>query len=298
MNKYLLGWFFLLCLLFSTSVKAEGDGKRLHIISYNIWNGFEKDATRKARFIDWVKSQNPDIVALEELVGFKTGDLEELAKTYGHPYVAMVKENGYPVGITSRYPIEVVTKQVKGLWHGMLHVKTCGLDVVVTHLSPFEWKYRLEEANKITRYIQENQLDSCLVMGDFNAYSAFDADEVEKHVALKKSMTGWDASQKTYRNMRGNQFDYSVLSTFYAAGMVDACRMHTPLASDRMSFPTAFYKKWEHGDKRLADISERLDYILISSSLADACIQGTVYRIPETEGISDHYPVGITLLLR
>lgn len=298
MNKYFLYCFCLFCSLFSTSVKAQDHPKRIHVISYNIWNGFEKDATRRERFVDWIKSEKPDIIALEELVGFKTGDLENLAKTYGHPYVAMVKENGYPVGITSRYPITVVTKQTEGLWHGMLHVKTCGLDVIVTHLSPFEWKYRLEEADKITRYIRENRLDSCLIMGDFNAYSAFDGDEVEKHASLKKSMMSWDASQKTYRNMRGNQFDYSVLSTFYAAGLVDACRMHTPSASDRMSFPTAFYKKWGHGDKRLNDISERLDYILISPSLADACIQGTVYRLPDTEGISDHYPVGITLLFR
>lgn len=269
--------------------------KPMHIIEYNIWNGFEKDAARKSRFVDWMKQQQPDIVGLTELVDFKSNDLEALAASYGHPYSVMVKEEGYPVGITSRTPIEVVTKQVDGFWHGMLHARTGGLNVIVTHLSPFEWRYRLDEARKVVRYIEENKLDSCVVMGDFNAYSPFDAEEVETHAKLKENMQKWDASQKTYRNMCGANFDYSVLSEFLATGMADPCQVYVKPASKRFTFPTAFLYNWKWDDKRLPAIRERLDYILISPDLVPSCSGAEIYNSPQTEGISDHYPVGIYL---
>ena len=81
---------------------------------------------------------------MTELVGFTEKNLGQLASEYGHKYYAIVKEEGYPVGITSNEPITVVKKQVEGFWHGMLHVKTHGLDIIVTHLSPHDWKFRLK----------------------------------------------------------------------------------------------------------------------------------------------------------
>ncbi|MCD8134499.1 MAG: endonuclease/exonuclease/phosphatase family protein [Parabacteroides gordonii] len=180
-----LGLLLLLSLLPFKGISQEKAANTIKVISYNIWNGFEKDAARQARFTEWMNAQQPDIVALEELVGINEKDLAALAASYGHPYVAIVKEEGYPVGLTSRQPIKVVKKQVEGFWHGMLHAQTYGLDIIVTHLSPFEWKYRLKEAEAITHYIRENKLESCMVMGDFNAYSPFDADEVETHTQLK-----------------------------------------------------------------------------------------------------------------
>lgn len=266
------------------------------IISYNIWNGFEKDTARRAKFVAWVKEQDPDVLALTELVGFTEKDLAELAATYGHPYVSIVKEGGYPVGISSKKPLEVVTKQAEGFWHGFLHVRTYGLDVIVTHLSPFEWKFRLKEAQALTAYVRENRLDSCLLMGDLNAYSPFDADEVEKRALLYETMRKWDAGQKEYRNMRGDRYDYSVLSEFLSAGLADVCRMYVP-APKRISFPAAFLMGWEHTDPRLAQKGERLDYILVSPALVPACVNAYIYNGEENEGISDHYPVGADLAL-
>lgn len=294
-NLHLYSFACLLFLFSTAAVPQPSVGKSLHIIEYNIWNGFEKDSVRRARFVDWMKQRQPDITGLTELVGFKATDLAGLAKEYGHPYSAIVKEEGYPVGVTSRFPIEVVSRQVDDFWHGMLHVRTCGLNVIVTHLSPFEWKYRLEEARKIVRYIEENRLDSCLVMGDFNAYSPFDAEEVETHGSLKENMIEWDTSQKKYRNMRGEHFDYSVLSTFLSAGMADPCQIYVKPASKRMTFPTAFLYNWEWDDGRLPAFRERLDYILISPELVPDCADAKVYNGRDTEGISDHYPVGIYL---
>ncbi|EKN15625.1 endonuclease/exonuclease/phosphatase family protein [Parabacteroides johnsonii] len=292
---HILYTLLFIWLLPVTSNGQPAGKEKLRVISYNIWNGFEHDASRRANFINWIKGQQPDILAMTELVGFTEKDLGQLASEYGHKYYAIVKEEGYPVGITSNEPITVVKKQVEGFWHGMLHVKTHGLDMIVTHLSPHDWKFRLKEAQMLTSYIQDNQLDNCMVMGDFNAYSPFDADWVETHAQLIENMQKWDAEQETYRNMRDGRFDYSVLSKFLSIGLTDICRLYVP-ADKRTTFPAAFLYGWQHGDTRLHGIGERLDYILVSPSLVSRCLDARIHNGIETEGISDHYPVSVDLV--
>ena len=291
---HILYTLLFIWLLPVTSNGQPAGKEKLRVISYNIWNGFEHDASRRANFIKWIKGQQPDILAMTELVGFTEKDLGQLASEYGHKYYAIVKEEGYPVGITSNEPITVVKKQVEDFWHGMLHVKTYGLDIIVTHLSPHDWKFRLKEAQMLTKYIQDNQLDNCMVMGDFNAYSPFDADWVETHAQLIENMQKWDAEQETYRNMRDGRFDYSVLSKFLSIGLTDICRLYVP-ADKRTTFPAAFLYGWQHGDTRLHGIGERLDYILVSPSLVSRCLDARIHNGIETEGISDHYPVSVDL---
>ncbi|MCS3051960.1 endonuclease/exonuclease/phosphatase family protein [Parabacteroides johnsonii] len=292
---HILYTLLFIWLLPVTSNGQPAGKEKLRVISYNIWNGFEHDASRRANFINWIKGQQPDILAMTELVGFTEKDLGQLASEYGHKYYAIVKEEGYPVGITSNEPITVVKKQVEGFWHGMLHVKTHGLNMIVTHLSPHDWKFRLKEAQMLTSYIQDNQLDNCMVMGDFNAYSPFDADWVETHAQLIENMQKWDAEQETYRNMRDGRFDYSVLSKFLSIGLTDICRLYVP-ADKRTTFPAAFLYGWQHGDTRLHGIGERLDYILVSPSLVSRCLDARIHNGIETEGISDHYPVSVDLV--
>jgi len=153
MKRLHILYTLLFILLLPVTSNGQPAGKeKLRIISYNIWNGFEHNAHRRANFIDWIKGQQPDILAMTELVGFTEKNLGQLASEYGHKYYAIVKEEGYPVGITSNEPITVVKKQVEGFWHGMLHVKTHGLDIIVTHLSPHDWKFRLKEAQMLTKY--------------------------------------------------------------------------------------------------------------------------------------------------
>lgn len=272
----------------------------LHIVSYNILDGFDSltDTCRRSRFVAWMRTQDPDIAALNELVGFTEKDLQALAASYGHGYVAIVKEEGYPVGLTSKTPVTVVKKQVEGFWHGMLHARTAGLDVIVTHFSPFDWTFRLKEARTITAYIEKNKLENCLVMGDMNAYSPFDADEVEKHAALKKNMVRWDEEHPEYGNLHDGRFDYSVLSQFLAAGFTDICRQYVVAPEQRMSYPTAFSYGWRWDDPRLADYRERLDFIWVSPALLPRCTGAAVHNGQDTDSLSDHYPVSVDLTRR
>ena len=81
--------------------------EKIQIISYNIFNGFDwrKDTERQERFIKWVINKDPEVLAMQELCGFTQESLSELAKEWGHMYAVIVKEGGYPVGLTSKKPI-------------------------------------------------------------------------------------------------------------------------------------------------------------------------------------------------
>ena len=296
--KNVKNFLFLLCCLFCTAGFCQDkDNQPFKLISYNIWNGLSEGPDCRSNFLRWINEQKPDVVALEELVGFTEKKLAELAAEYGHPYVAIVKEKGYPVGITSKQPIEIVSKNVEGYWHGMLHVKTYNLDLIVTHLSPFEWEYRLKEAQQITQYIAQHQLENYMLMGDLNAYSPHDADILESHTTLMKNMKNWDKTNKNnYHNMRGERFDYSVLSEFFSIGMRDAIQMFVP-AEKRMSYPAAFLNKLKWGDPTLKMRGERLDFILVSDTLIPYCENAFVHNGEENEGISDHYPVSVIMRL-
>ena len=94
---HILYTLLLISLFPITSNGQPARKEKLRVISYNIWNGFEHDASRRANFIDWIKGQQPDILAITELVGFTEKNLGQLASEYGHKYYAIVKEEGYPI---------------------------------------------------------------------------------------------------------------------------------------------------------------------------------------------------------
>lgn len=274
------------------------DKEKIKIISYNILNGFDskKDTERRARFVSWVKAQDPEVMAMQELVGINENELLVLAKEYGHPYAVILKENGYPVGLTSKKPIETIKKRTENFWHGMLHCKTYGMDFIVIHLSPADWQYRHREALQITSYIKENKLDTCMVMGDFNAHSPFDAEVVEQHTDLIKKMIISDSKSANYKNLHDNNFDYSTLSVFLSYPLMDVCRKYVPV-NRRGTFPTRILAHFPKDDYRFSELQERIDFILVTTQLFLSCVDAQIYNGTDTDYLSDHYPIAIDMII-
>ncbi len=272
---------FLFILFVCSGITAQSyerdwrtDRQKIKIISYNIMDGFSNgaDKDRIARFTAWVKEQSPDVLALNELCGFTEAKLKELAAGYGHPYVAIVKENGYPVGLTSRTPLKVIDRKIDGYGHGLLHCKVLDMDFLVTHLNPSDRLKRKKEADNIVDYINSNQLTNCLLMGDMNAHSPFDASWTDEHLE-----------------------DYAVISTFMAASLHDICYMFTP-DSQRYSFPSRILAGSPKGDA-LRRQQERIDFIFVTDSLRPDCVDAQIYNGPDNDYLSDHYPVGISMFI-
>ena len=279
----------VLCLL-STGLHAQT--KTLKVISYNIWNGFDfrKDIERKNNVIDWFNDQKPDVVALQELCGYNEETLLEDAKKWGHNYVVILKDNCHSVGLTSVNPIIVKEKVLEGLWHGMLHCETFGIDFFVIHLSPKDRDFRVKESEIIISKIASINNKSFMVLGDFNSHSPFDGDTDIANPNLLKNIRMSDFNNKASNNLFDNEFDYSVMASYIAYPLIDVTQRFVK-TQDRYTYPAKVhlgaYKSLQDFQKN----QRRIDYIMVSPELAKKCSNSSVFNDEETALLSDHYPV-------
>ncbi len=283
---------------------AVGAQNFMKITSYNIWDGFDNKPERRQAFVDWVRADSSDIVMTMELVGFKAADLEKLGADCGYPYTAILKEEWYPVGVMSKTPIEVVSRFVtpteefmvtkRGMWHGLLHARTGGLDLLITHLSPFDYEFRQREADFIISYADSLGLKDYLVAGDLNSISPYDADYTAAKGYLKRLKAGDKKRiQQGWRNVTdAGTFDTSVIARFLGSGLSDPVWAYEKDPKKRMSFPSAYCRGKTPDDPAMEDQRVRIDYVLLSPSLMKRCVSA---QITPVEGVSDHYPVQLLL---
>ena len=293
-NRIFIVFVLLLIAGFLNAQQREGKGiTKLKVISYNIWNGFEygKDAVRREKVIDWIDSQKPDVVALQELCDFTQEKLSELAKAWGHPYAEILKTSGYPVGITSTKPIEIKERILENMHHGALHCQISGIDFFVIHFSPHDYKKRHVETGIVLSKLSEvrTRQDKYLVLGDFNALSPFDADYYKGKDELLRSMRESEKQHDHIRNLSDNQLEYGVMSRYLGFPLMDVVQRTTLGLEQRISCPTQVFEK-EKGEGRPPN-SKRIDFILASPLLAKACVYAVISNGPDSYYLSDHYPV-------
>ena len=262
---------------------------QMKIMTYNVLYGFNHQKSMKEG-VDWINGQNPDVLALQELNGFNETKLSQMAMGWNHNHAVILKEQGFPVGLTSKTPIEVVEKRIEGLHHGYLHCRTAGIDFLVVHLAPNEYLVRQKEADiiveKATKIRSGNK--SLVVLGDFNSFSSADKERMDNKTELLER-------QKKGKNLNNGQFDYSVMERFAKSGLIDICdKMLSATDARRFTFPTmmADYVKSREDQKKFA---RRIDYILLDSNLATKCTQVLIPRDVILDSISDHFPVIITI---
>jgi len=287
-KKIVTIFIFLLSL---GKIYAQND--TISVMSYNIWNGFDWDKAkdRKAKLINWVKSKDPNILALQELNGYTQEKLEEDAKKWGHSYALLLKENGYSVGLTSKTPIKLREKVRDEMWHGLLHCETYGIDFFVVHLSPSDQRFRNKEAGIIKDRISKIKNENYMVLGDFNAHSPFDGDYLKtNNKLLKKYLESDNKPGNKFKNTLNNNFDFNVISTFLSIPSIDVGQMYIETKS-RYSFPTPALIGENLDLKQVNNFKERIDYIFVSPKLVKSCINSIIYNSEATFYLSDHFPV-------
>jgi exodeoxyribonuclease-3 len=118
----------LLFVLFCTCVsplpgQAPDSPETLTVVTHNVWYGFtKKGEPRHAEWLRWMAAQAPDVVSLQELNGYTAERLASDAKAWGHSHSVLLKQDGFPTGITSRYPISDVRILRDGFHHGLLRL--------------------------------------------------------------------------------------------------------------------------------------------------------------------------------
>ena len=281
--------FFYSCNSEEKSINQESDN--LRIISYNVWYGFTKVPERKKTWIAWMNEQRPDIVSLQELNDYTHQKLAEDAKSYGHDYSVLLKEEGFPTGITSRYPIEDIKIIKEGFHHGLLRVRIQQIYFYVIHLHPSNWEARKNEINQILRNIDELPPGSQVVMaGDFNTFSPLDS-IYYSHGRLEPFFNDRDSLYKE-KNLNNGKLDYTVIQEVMDFGLIDLeASSRTSSYNFSGSFPTSVEKEGEHGDQR------RLDYVFASKNLADKVTNANIINSDTALVLSDHLPIVIELCL-
>ncbi|MDC0302564.1 endonuclease/exonuclease/phosphatase family protein [bacterium] len=261
----------------------------LRVMSYNTWYVFAEGNAQPAGK-EFVRLQSPDVVALQELTNIKAAKLQGFAAAWGHRHSCLLKTRGFSVGMTSRWPIEVIEKRLEDMHHGYLHAKSHGIHYILVHLSPFKWETRKREAEIITgkAKILIQKKEKVIVLGDFNAVSTADKKWLEADDDVIPKMMKNDAKHDHVQNLRDGNLDYSVMESFFKSGLVDSAKDHVPGdAAHRMSFPTGIFTD----RKTPPEKGKRIDYILSSADLYRMVKSSVIVRKGIVNKISDHYPV-------
>ena len=252
----------------TTKSQQSGDGpNKLKIINWNVLYGFNHGKSIDAGS-EWIGDQAPDVLALQELNGNTADSLAKKAAVWGHKYSAIHKENGFPVGLTSNAPIEVIERVVKGFHHGYLHCETHGIHFFVVHF----WPKKDHEASAIIEKIKPllEAKQKVVVLGDFNTHSKNDAKFLANSTKVKPL--------------------YDVVNLFESKGFVDLVHKHDRQAE--YSFPSPItIPKWSSSIEELKLKRQRIDFIFASKSLASQSNSATILLSKELDKISDHYPV-------
>jgi len=257
--------FVLLTISFTLTAAAEN----FTVVSYNIWNGFNKGSAVQPG-IAWIKAQDAHVVALQELVGIDATGLAKFAEAWNHPHSAILKERGYPVGITSRTPIEVVERRMEGMHHGFLHARTAGYDIFVLHLAPGDdrLEVRKREVNILTEILTPlvQSGTPLIALGDFNDVSPLDISDKDR--------------------------DVSVIQGFLTMGLVDTVHHFAKSngRSPRGTYPTRTFTPDVTQQEHEAKI-RRIDYIFVTEELNKSVEFVESPRHPDLDIVSDHYPV-------
>ncbi len=256
----------------NTCVTGAAKGETLKIINWNVLYGFNHHKSIDEAS-QWLDGQRPGVVALQELNGISEQRLREYAKHWGHSHAVTHKESGFPVGLTSKAPIEVVERQFEGFHHGFLHCKTYGIHFFVVHFWPGKSNEVDEILNRVAPLLERQE--KVILLGDFNGCSRKD------EAFLIASAT---------RRER----DYTFVDQVEAQGFVDLVHKHDPSAKISCPSPITI-PRWSKDMEELKQKRYRIDFVFADRLLAEDSRSGTISLAREIDTISDHYPVIVEL---
>jgi len=268
-NTAMIGvaWMVIAASLLGCSAFAEVT-ETFKIVNWNVLYGFNHKKSVK-QGANWIKKQAADVVALQELNGHNQVGFKELASEWRHDHAAILKKGGFPVGLTSNQPIEVIERRVKDFHHGYLHCKTHGIHFFVVHFWPGKYWEADWILDKTAPLIERGE--KIIILGDFNGNSRKDEDFLIANATLRKR-------------------DYTFVDKVEAKGFVDIVHKHDPEA--KISQPSSItIPRWTKDLKELKLKRYRIDFVFADKSFAEQSHSGTISLAREIETISDHYPV-------
>jgi len=286
-----LALFFMLCITMGCSKESakpvsksvkQNPTQKLTVLSYNILEGMKTDvSTNKQLFVAWVGLQNPDIFAIQEANKFTEESLAALAKSYGHNYSAIVKLTGFPVALTSKYPIKDIERINTGMTHGFIIAKILDFNIVVLHLNPHNYETRRAEIKIVLDKIKANKAtDKLLVMGDFNSYSPLYTANFADGV-LVNTLRQRELANPSHKYLDNGQLDFKVQQSVLDFGLLDVIYQLEQLDPKNA--------------KVINPTKNKIDYIYSSKDIMPYVVSGNFIKDDFTAKYSDHLPIIIHL---
>lgn len=290
--KNVLFLFFTSCLLLicwqqpvDAQVLSSLSKKEFKLLSYNVLYGLQNNDTIKNMFVEWVKQVDPDVIAFQEMNDFTQKSLEEFAGRYGHSYAVQSKTEGFPVALTSKYPIVNVQKVVDNMWHAYLYANINGVHMMVIHFSPFSYEKRQKEVREVlARAALVSEGEKVAIMGDFNSLAAIDAFRYSQEMLEARKQS--EISHAHIRNLNNGQLDYTVTNAMLEAGYIDLLKKFHPdfvYTIGSLKYRSKFLS--------------RIDYVWTNKELSNCATSMNVLYDEATEQMSDHYPLLVTFKL-
>ncbi|MCH2135608.1 MAG: endonuclease/exonuclease/phosphatase family protein [Phycisphaerales bacterium] len=281
-------WCCLQMLAVISAIACLGGGcsqrEPVRIMSWNVLVGFNTyqqegdpwpDGAKRLELAgDFLLEAKPDIIGWQELNGWTPQRLRSWTTPMGLGHGVLLKERGYDLGLSSRWPLVVVERHLKGMHHGLLHVRTRGIEVFVVHFSPSRHAHRLLEIELVMQRVEPllSAGRPVLLMGDFNAASGQD-----DALFGETGMLWWN--RWNYPIDTNGRPVTDVLQRALDGGLIDLWVQERP----------AHTPQFQH--------RPRIDFILASPNLAAQCTEAIWLDTPRHHVMSDHPPVLVELCL-
>ena len=239
----------------------------LRVLNWNVLYAFNHGKSVDAG-VQWIGDLAPDVVALQELNGLTAESLQTLASRWGHPHAVILKEKGFPVGLTSRQPIDLIERQVAGFHHGYLHARTAGIDFFVVHFWPGKDHEAEQVASRIRPFMENGR--PVVLLGDFNNHSRRDQHFLDSRTAVTPR--------------------YGVVDLFESIGLVDLVHAHRP--DQKYSCPSPVtIPRWSADLSEVQSKWQRIDLVFAGEALAKSARKAEIRISDQLGEISDHYPL-------
>jgi exodeoxyribonuclease-3 len=250
--------------------------EEIKLLQFNILEGCINDETRLKRIGNFLRSNNYDIVGLNEApitigqIGREWG--------YQHSQIAVAEGREYYVAILSKYPIHLLDMYNTLFHHGMIHAKILDNHFIVTHLDPGDSLLRENEALLIKNIIMRIN-EPLMVMGDLNNLSPLDSKGHEEN-NIRKILQSTELLRKKFLDLEGD-INYRPIEYLLETGLTDLLDKWN---ANTYTVPTEYNKDSAHA------VRMRLDYVLVKKFFGHN-FRVRVIQNKVTNSLSDHYPL-------
>jgi exodeoxyribonuclease-3 len=240
---------------------------------------------RLPQVLQWLQTENPDVLALQELKQESHLFPEKEFHQLGYHYCEVNGQKTYNgVAIISKHKIESSETPDLDEQHRIISATINKVKIINVYVPNGEsvespkYTYKLNWLKYFTQYLTEQQKleDKIIILGDFNI--APEDQDVHDSALWHEKVLCTTAERKAFQEI-------------LQLGFADSFRLFEQ--------PAKSYSWWDYrmlGFRRNAGM--RIDHVLVSQHLSVNCKQSTIDKTPRKwERPSDHAPVTLDIML-